>query len=543
MHKIIKLTCLAMLFVNVARAIPSCVTIEPGENLWRLVASVGTCLNSFTPIVLNELSAIESTVDDINENLLSVSDVLGSQIMNIDTTLGNMIVSDIETILTSEIAMITSTLDDIHEDLYSEFDMLQSQIMHVDEDLVSVSDVLTSQIDSISADTSCLFGTAITQADLPITITLPGFYRLCGDVFSESDGSLITIAASNVVLDLNEYNISFSPLSVFSAIEISSGNHDIIIRNGTIDLESTTASGITIDTIQSSNVYIANIAIKGFNEGTTTGIIGLNSTDFVVENCQIDNVPLGIRMQGCSQYVIRGCVVTNPGLVGIEIIPGSIASSGCEISQCNVFVAATDAFNIAATPGSYTYVKECSAFSSQSGFVTTGNSIVLEDCVAMFNTQDGFLLTGNDMTLERCVSSSNFRIGFNSPSANTGLVIRDSIANSNSSFGFSITHADALLEGCVAVNNDNHGFVTQSGTLSLRECSSTGNLGIGFNLTTVAGTVIKDCFAAQNTSSGINANALAQVILDTRSFENGAADNIAGSGSTVCVYGSPCTIA
>jgi len=535
--KRVMLACVLMSLTSLMEASIDCVTIESGSNLWRFVANVGTCLNSFTPIVLSQLSAIESIVDDINENLLSVSDVLGSQIMQVDTALlsaSDMIISDIETIIVSEIAMIASTLDDIHEDLYSESDILQSQIMQVDTDLLSVSDVLTSQLDVVGQADACVFGTIITQADLPLTINSSGLYTLCGDIgFSSAGTPAITIASPDVTLDFNSYTLSFVASSVaFSAIEVSSG-YNVIIRNGILSLIGL-SSGIAIDQFGSGNVLISNMIIQSDSVAGSLGISVTNAESFVIENCQINQAGTGIVLSGCSEYIIRDCVITEPANIGISITSGGESSDGCEISKCAVFKAASYAFDISISPNSFTLVKECSAFSSTYGFhIGAGNGIILEDCVAFESSQDGFLLEGNQMTLTRCVATNNAGSGFNSNDALSGLVISNCVANSNGATGFVSTHNNALLEGCVAVNNGNNGFVAQN-TVSLRECSATANTGIGFDLTVTPGIVIKDCLATQNTSSGISDNGHAQVILDTRSYQNGAADVV--GASTVVTY-------
>jgi len=542
---VILLTCLLTLFSIDIRAVADCVTIEDGSNMWRLVANIGTCLNAFTPLVESELTSIESVVEDMQEDLHSIPDVLGSKIMQLDADLisiGDVIISNvsvIEPILVSAIESVTSTIEDIHEDLYSESDIVQSKIMLVDTDVLSVGDVLNSQLDSIEATDACVYGTAITQADLPMIISSPGFYRLCGDVNITSASSAITIASNDVVLDLNSYAITFGGTSGSpAAIQLSSGTNTII-RNGTIiSANNNVSGGIVVNAGQFCNAHISDITIQANSGVLTTGIRGLNSTDFVVENCQINQGSNGIIISGCSNYVLKGCVISDPSAFGIEIINGTLVSGNGEIMHCTVFRAQT-AFQFLITPNVLTYVKNCSAFSSQSGFATgTGRGLVLEDCVALNSTGAGFSLASSDTSVERCIASNNGGTGFALSGFLTGLVVRDCIANSNTARGFTITGAsDALLEGCIAVNNHIDGFDIQASgtaTISLRECSATANTTQGFVLGGSAGIILKDCLATQNGLSGIIDSGLAQIILDTRSFKNGAAD-VTGS-STVITY-------
>ncbi|MBA3954333.1 right-handed parallel beta-helix repeat-containing protein [Candidatus Dependentiae bacterium] len=128
---------------------------------------------------------------------------------------------------------------------------------------------LTSTVNNfINADTC----DAITPIrSVPFTITESGKYCLAQDVTYTGSDAAITIAASNVNLNL--------------------ANHNIILPEGS------TATAIAMDGV--NEVTIENDSLRAANptsieETETTGIRIANSTDITVKNVNIDNLNTGI---------------------------------------------------------------------------------------------------------------------------------------------------------------------------------------------------------------------------------------------------------
>ena len=150
----------------------------------------------------------------------------------------------------------------------------------------------------------------------PTTITAPGTYILQRDIVYNSNGAAITIAASNVTLDFNGYQLIGPGSANNTAIGIAARNQDqITIRNGTI-------RGFMYGIYLSDDSDIA-LSGTGFNQG-----------HHVIENMQlIGNTFRGLRVEGRGN-VIRNNIVEdtggttvygNPIVMGIESLgPGAL---------------------------------------------------------------------------------------------------------------------------------------------------------------------------------------------------------------------------
>jgi len=203
-----------------------------------------------------------------------------------------------------------------------------------------------------SADTT--IGTAITA--LPHTITKPGLYRLTKRLaYSPLSGNAITIEATDVVIDLNGYEL----IAVAGATNIAAGiecsaQSRITVKNGTIrgfqngvvlgsddalitDLLVTDClqSGISVlgnhsqilrnrvydigGSGNSSVAYAIGITLTG-----TYGTIADNDVHSVFETDNASRLADGIRLHGCSNIIVSNNRVSN-----IEpVVPTKAGSTG-----------------------------------------------------------------------------------------------------------------------------------------------------------------------------------------------------------------------
>lgn len=198
----------------------------------------------------------------------------------------------------------------------------------------------------------------ITQADIPLTINLPGVYRLAESINAVGT-AVITINSNDVVLDLNGKVISGNTTGVFIGLGVS----NIIVENGFIlgspfndginvaggsshltfqDLEmrffGSPMSAITI--FDSSVITIARctlsdaigdlITMVGCNKviiqdssmsNAVANAINLASVNNAkIENCTMDNVFNGLLMTGCTNCLIEDSSATNIGQFGYSLV-------------------------------------------------------------------------------------------------------------------------------------------------------------------------------------------------------------------------------
>jgi hypothetical protein len=74
----------------------------------------------------------------------------------------------------------------------------------------------------------------VTAGGFPYKITQPGSYKLSGNLTAPLDVGAFLISTSNVVLDLNGFNVSCSTIGGVVCIGEVGSNRNIAIRNGTI---------------------------------------------------------------------------------------------------------------------------------------------------------------------------------------------------------------------------------------------------------------------------------------------------------------------
>jgi hypothetical protein len=102
--------------------------------------------------------------------------------------------------------------------------------------LVSGCALAQNGIVQINQATVAASGSNRATGGFPYTITQPGSYQLSGNLTVPSGANGIAIAASNVTLDLNGFNITCLPPYVppITAIYVVGSPNMISVRNGTI---------------------------------------------------------------------------------------------------------------------------------------------------------------------------------------------------------------------------------------------------------------------------------------------------------------------
>lgn len=160
----------------------------------------------------------------------------------------------------------------------------------------------------------------------PTTITAPGTYILQRDIVYNGSGAAITIAASNVTLDFNGYQLIGPGTANNTAIGVAARNQDqITIRNGTI-------RGFMYGAYLSDDSDIA-LSGTGFNQGR-----------HVIENMQlIGNTFRGLRVEGRGNIIRKNIVedtggttvYSKPIVMGIESLgPGALIEDNYVYAVC-----------------------------------------------------------------------------------------------------------------------------------------------------------------------------------------------------------------
>lgn len=309
-------------------------------------------------------------------------------------------------------------------------------------------------------------------------ISQPGSYYLTGNVAGASGKDGIEIAASNVIVDLNGFQLAGVAGSV---------------------------AGIKGDGGFLFNVRVTNGSVRNWgNDGIDLGAINGARVSHIYA---ILNGGAGIRVGGNS--AVADCVTETNTSSGI------ITNSNSTVTGC--IADGNTAGGISA--GAVNVVRGCTAAVNSGTGVAAGSSSIVEDCATRSNTVNGFTVT-TGCRITNCSADSNAADGI----AGNGCTVMSNHCTGNgitgTDVGIHITGADSRIEGNVC-NQFNRGVaVDGAGNLIIRNtCSGNGVdwVFIGNNIygpiidrripTTVASTPAVSGFAAASVLGSTDANA------------------------------------
>jgi hypothetical protein len=230
---------------------------------------------------------------------------------------------------------------------------------------------------------------------LPVTITSPGSYYLGANLIGVSGAHGITIAASDVTLDLNGFEL-VGVFDAFSGVHVDGARHNIVVQNGHV-------RGWGNDGID------VNEAIGGRLEdvgATSNGGTGFH---------------LGVR------FLVRGCHAMANSAAGFSMESGAVIENSIASENVGDGFGANQ-FHYGAT------LDGCVATENQGFGFVTGDDAVVRACTARDNFWDGFYL-GQGSQVEASVATVNGGHGFRISGA-TG--ISRSTARGNGIAGISV---------------------------------------------------------------------------------------------------------
>lgn len=169
---------------------------------------------------------------------------------------------------------------------------------------------------------------ATTPGDASSTfiITAPGSYYLAGEVAVVSGGAGVTIAASNVTLDLNGFGIVGTGKGTGI---VFSGRKQTAIDIGGGAITGCTA-GVVADTTELAGVRLHDLRLSG-NSGRGIALLVPNSTSVLAERVQVDGgMEYGIHLPESGSAAI-GCQVSNLSTTGQLVGIGATVVRDCTV--------------------------------------------------------------------------------------------------------------------------------------------------------------------------------------------------------------------
>jgi parallel beta-helix repeat protein len=264
-------------------------------------------------------------------------------------------------------------------------------------------------------------------SSLPFTINQAGSYYLVSNLTGLSGQSGITIAAHNVTVDLNGFDLAGVSGSA-SGVTVNGTRTNLTLRNGTI--RSWSGFGVGATTVQGGQfeaLRVLHNAAGGFLAGVATTVQNVTAAY---------NGGAAISLREGS--VIKNCTAFANAGVGISTLGGSTVENCAVRANRNGGIDA----------GRDSTVLGCTASTNTGHGILAGTNVLVKNCVVTRNTLNGIQADDNS-TIDHCVSSQN---GLNGVDAAVGCTITENTANQNLQNGF-VINARCRVFGNTAASN------------------------------------------------------------------------------------------
>ena len=305
-------------------------------------------------------------------------------------------------------------------------------------------------------------------AALPFTISASGSYYVTGNLTAAGAASGITIATSDVTLDLGGFALTGGGSGTTGrAIDVTGLlRRNIYIRNGTV--RGWSNGGVRADLATAVTVEKVRVIGNSGNAGDAGLVVGANS---LVQDCVASNNSAGFAamagIRAGDGSTVTGCVASSNGTLGFDlgknVIVKECAASGTVLGG---------GFKV----GENSMLINCTAMGNQGGAgIDAGPQSALNTCTASNNTGHGIVVLGT-CAITNCSAYANTSMGIRADIGN----VSNSNATSNGSTGI---HASTVTNSvvrvntgtglqcevatnCVAKDNGHHGIFAPGGVVS-----------------------------------------------------------------------------
>jgi parallel beta-helix repeat protein len=261
----------------------------------------------------------------------------------------------------------------------------------------------------------------------PYTISQPGSYILVADLHTPQDLDCITIATSNVTIDLNGHTL----FGAGTAVGTNGGgiyagyNNNLTIKNGIV--RDFRAHGIYI--VGGDNKIMH---VQAYGNGHD-GIANYNNNAVIQDCCSEYNLGNGII--GSNGSVIINNTVRGNGIIGI------LTGGGCIINGNSLYY--NTGHGIYAV-GEGCIVKDNAAYGNGGDGINTGYANTVIGNSAYLNAGNGIYIDNGSTAKDNTAHSNTFTGIY----ASSGCTIIGNTLYSNSSSGLKVTN------GCQVINNN-----------------------------------------------------------------------------------------
>lgn len=308
-------------------------------------------------------------------------------------------------------------------------------------------------------------------SQVPETIEVPAVVVLAGSLTGVSGQSGLTIAASDVTVDLGGHALVGVAGSV-NGIWVSGSRSNIVVRNGTV--RGWGARGVTTPS-DAPNCHLERLAVSS---NGTEGIVAGGDSSLVKDCIATSNGSWGIATGYGS--IVSGCSA-------MSNIAGIGAGSGSTVRDCTAKSNDGDGFNVIAG----CTVSGCTAYGNGDDGISASYGCTVSDCAAYANSGDGIDCPGR-VTVSGCTASYNVGDGIRVVS--NCQVLNNLCANNGGGTGdgagIHATSFDNRIEGNNVTTSDRGIDVDAPGNVIIRNSASGNTVNYDLAANNVFGAIV-----------------------------------------------------
>jgi parallel beta-helix repeat protein len=384
-------------------------------------------------------------------------------------------------------------------------------------------------------------------------ILQPGSYYLTTNIISSTAGDGITIAASDVSLDLNGFVLDASASSSGNCIYINPGMQNVRVANGSITgayangIYAGGATNCIFVKLRISTCGRGSAAYRGLVTGTRARVercrisgnthVGLEcgSDSKIIGNEVCDNGSLGLRITGAGTYIADNIIKGNGDNYEISA-SNQLNILLCEVPEtlswpCSVKFAGTLTCSVSDTNGITVNTDNVTINMDGHSLIGPGASSLYGiyqsssyDNLRVYNGKTtqwkgeykyGLCARGKNNQIENIQASENYRGIY----GGYGCTISGCTSCDNDSYGI-YGFSGCTISDCAAYNNGDNGISGKYGC-SISACTSRNNSG-AVGIDGGDGCTISGCTACNNGGCGISGSSCCTISDCSVQYNNGA---------------------
>jgi parallel beta-helix repeat protein len=404
------------------------ITCDKFEQTWTILGEIDQDIFDTRTILCAKFEGTFTTLNNIEQEIIDTRTILCDKFEQTWTILGEIDqdIFDTRTILCDKFEQTWTILGEIDQDIFdtrtilcAKFEGTFTALDTIEEEVVDTRTILCDKLIQVLNTLPSLEGcdtNVIQISSAPFVISSPGVYCLTQNISTIGIATGITINSSNVVLDLNDYEIVGN--NAGTGILISEALENIQIKNGTVRNFS-----IGVFIVSPEDSVVSKIVIKSLTtcNNTLHGFLLTRIEDILLRQCRsYNNMLNGFLFSDSSICILESCMANDNNSSGYFFNNNRNAE-----------------------------LKRSSSYNNGLNGVVFSNSSqsLVDSCVSNDNSNGFQLLNCESITIRKSEAKNNSIVGFSLDASTANCHLRG-----NSAIANGIGFVQAALQNQIFLN-------------------------------------------------------------------------------------------